>query len=49
MWTKKTVNWPHVLINNYQMAKLHNIPTLPLLQDVETKAVLKRLNAVHAD
>ncbi|MFC3561037.1 Fic family protein [Pedobacter jamesrossensis] len=30
------------------MAKIHQIPTLPLPQDVETKAVLKRLNAVRA-
>lgn len=30
------------------MAKLHQIPPLPLQQDVETKAVLKRLNAVRA-
>lgn len=30
------------------MAKQHNIPALPLLQDVETKPVLKRLNAVRA-
>ncbi|RYX96059.1 Fic family protein, partial [bacterium] len=30
------------------MAKIHQIPTLPLKQDVETKAVLKRLNAVRA-
>ena len=30
------------------MAKLHKIPILPLLQDVETRAVLKRLNAVRA-
>lgn len=30
------------------MAKIHQIPTLPLQQEVETKAVLKRLNAVRA-
>lgn len=30
------------------MAKTHQIPTLPLQQDIETKAVLKRLNAVRA-
>ncbi|RDC54432.1 Fic family protein [Pedobacter chinensis] len=30
------------------MAKLHQIPSLPLQQDVETKTVLKRLNAVRA-
>lgn len=30
------------------MAKLHQIPNLPLQQDVETKAVLKKLNAVRA-
>lgn len=30
------------------MAKLHKIPNLPLQHDVETKAVLKRLNAVRA-
>lgn len=30
------------------MSKLHKIPNLPLQQDVETKAVLKRLNAVRA-
>ncbi|WP_051666180.1 Fic family protein [Pedobacter sp. R20-19] len=30
------------------MAKLHKIPNLPLQQDVETKAVLKRLNMVRS-
>lgn len=30
------------------MAKIHVIPNLPLQQDVETKAVLKKLNAVRA-
>jgi len=30
------------------MAKPHQIPSLPLQQDVETKTVLKRLNAVRA-
>ncbi|MDQ8003841.1 MAG: Fic family protein [Pedobacter sp.] len=30
------------------MAKIHQIPLLPLKQDVETKAVLKRLNTVRA-
>lgn len=30
------------------MAKLHQIPNLPLQQDVETKAVLKKLNTARA-
>jgi Fic family protein len=30
------------------MNKLNKIPTLPLLQDIETRAVLKKLNAVRA-
>ena len=30
------------------MSKIHQIPSLPLKQDVETKAVLKKLNAVRA-